>query len=300
MPGDGRRALVTGALGFTGRTLVRQLQRRGYDVTGTSRRRSVDDAWARLDFSDGEAATALLEHAAPDVVFHLSGLARTYGPDLEAYRRANVLDTEALLTALAGCRAGARLVLMSSAAVYAPPADGILSETAALRPASPYGRSKLEMEQRAGAFAADLSIAIARPFNYTGPGQSEYFVAARIAGEAARGATSLVLGALTPQREFNDVEAVAASLVRLAETDHQGPVNIASGRALSIQDLVDATAEVLGRPLTATSDPARLRADDPPLIVGDPALLTSLSCGLDQPPIGETIARMLQASANSA
>jgi len=297
------RALVTGADGFTGRRLTGLLDACGYDVFALSRRGGAPDAaapgrvFAPLD--DAARLDRAIGGARADIVFHLAGEARTFGFDEAAYRAANVDATRALLAALARAGASPRaVVLMSSAAVYGrPPADGLVRAGAPLRPTSAYGRSKRAMEAEAARFADALPIILARPFNYAGPGQSEAFVAGRIAAEAARGAHRITLGDPTPRREFNDVDAVCRSLIALAGAPAAigAAIDIASGRALAVGDLVAAAAGLLGRPIGIDVDPARVRADDPPLIIGDPSPLARLGAALAQPPIEDTMAAMLAA-----
>ena len=300
MPGEGRRILVTGVRGLAGRALAKQLTENGYVVFGTSRTEGASEPsqapglyqW-RAD--DAQATRRLIETARPEIVFHLSGLARTFGPSLDDYRAANVAPTEELLGALASADAPpVAIILASSAAVYAPPTDEKpLAETSPLRPGGPYGVSKLEMEARAEAFAGDLPITLARFFNFTGPGQSEDFVAARIVGEISRGVRTLSLGATDRIREFNDVDAVATTLIRLANSATSGPVNIASGRGLSIDDLVAAAADIINCSIAVETDPSRLRKDDPPVVIGACDILQKAGAELVQPPIRDTLQRML-------
>lgn len=300
MRGEGRRALVTGARGLAGRALTKLLMESGYAVFGTSRSHgapepSIEPGLTRWRADDPRATGALISVVRPDLVFHLSGLARTYGPSLDDYRAANVAPTEELLQAISRADAPPRaIILASSAAVYAPPTDEApLSESSPLGPRGPYGLSKLEMEERAEAFTNDLPITLARFFNFTGPGQSEDFVAARIVGEIARGARTLSLGATDRIREFNDVDAVATTLVRLANSGISEPVNIASGRGLSIDNLVAAAADIVDHSITVEADPSRLREDDPPVVIGACDILQKAEATLAQPPIRDTLQRML-------
>ena len=78
---------------------------------------------------------------------------------------ADLADNAALAEAAvrAGAETGARVLLTSSAAVYGPrtgPGAGICAETDALRPVSPYGRAKAEMEDRGADLGARLGVAV--------------------------------------------------------------------------------------------------------------------------------------------
>jgi predicted dehydrogenase/nucleoside-diphosphate-sugar epimerase len=111
-------AVLTGATGFLGREIGRQLARRGFRVRGVSRNAVDDDPaaheWTRADLSAGCEPRVL---AGADVVVHAA--AETAG-GLEAQQRNSVSATRNLLQAMAS--AGVRrLVYVSSISVLRPP-----------------------------------------------------------------------------------------------------------------------------------------------------------------------------------
>ncbi len=145
----GRRCLVTGASGFLGRALSRELARRGR-VVRAAMRRPAEGPWterAGVDLAAGTLPDGLL--AGVDVVFHLAGKVHDLAelaPDEDAYRAANVAGTRALLcaAAAAGVR---RFVFMSSLAAVGDTGDALADESVATPPTTPYGRTKLEAER---------------------------------------------------------------------------------------------------------------------------------------------------------
>lgn len=154
--------LVTGAFGFIGSAVVRQLAADGRTVVATGRnsranRRSarrlpaaVEVRWA--DLTDPGAAKRLLTEAAPSAIVHLAAVIppRTYR-DVAAARRVNVDATVELVRAAEGRLNPPRFVLASSAAVYGARnphrSDNLIDATTPTAPCEPYGLQKLEAEQ---------------------------------------------------------------------------------------------------------------------------------------------------------
>jgi len=146
------RVLVTGALGFVGRHLIRTLKDAGHEVAACSRSRVEQPGIFYIASPDlGPGADWAAALAGVDVVVHLAGLAAVDGPgnsaDLEEeYRKVNVEGTRALAkqVAMAGVK---HFVFMSSLHSVAANSDERLSEQTEPHPVSAYGRSKLVAEK---------------------------------------------------------------------------------------------------------------------------------------------------------
>src|SRR3546814_9151234 len=96
------------------------------------------------------------------------------------------------------------------------------------------------MEYMARLWFDKLPIVIARPFNYTGIGQSDAFLLPKIVGHFHRGSTRIELGNLVVFRDFSDVRAFADPYCRLAQLFPVGrTVNVCSGTIPSLRDLID-------------------------------------------------------------
>ena len=175
----------------------------------------------------------------PSAVYHCAGAAhvgRSWDTTCETLAT-NVRATHYLLDALERTDSPVRVMIPSSALVYAPSNDP-LTEDHQLLPDSPYGVSKLAQEMLGERTSDALTVTIARSFNHFGPRQDPQFVASgfarRIADiEKGRGEAEIAVGNLEAQRDLTDVRDTvrayrlilerrpgAASLQRLLRTRH--------------------------------------------------------------------------------
>jgi GDP-4-dehydro-6-deoxy-D-mannose reductase len=269
------KVLVTGAAGFAGSHLVEQLSSSHTVV-----------AWTRqtVDLLDRDRVRAAIGDLRPTQVYHCAGATHV----AESWRdsaqplESNVLATEHLFDALRRAHVRCRVLIPGSATVYAPSSEPI-TEGDPLAPASPYAISKLAQEQLAlRAIHEDgLDVIVTRSFNHTGPRQTPAFVAPSMARQIAlieRGQLEPVIkvGNLEARRDVTDVRDVVRAYVALMQTGTTGVVyNVASGVARSIQSILDAIVSRSKIPVRVEVDPARLRPNDVPVIVGDHSRLTA-------------------------
>ncbi|HEX2038312.1 MAG TPA: NAD-dependent epimerase/dehydratase family protein [Acidimicrobiales bacterium] len=250
--------LVTGGAGFIGSHVVQAALHAGHRVrvlddlsTGDPRRLSREVELVRGDAADADVARRAA--AGAEVVVHLAAhraVPRSVDDPL-ATDRANTHGTLAVLEA---ARAGGarRVVLASSSSVYGSAAALPTPETAEPRPASPYAVSKLAGEHYARVHAElfGLSTVSLRLFNAYGPGQSPEGPYAqlvpRVLDALRRGDRPVVFGDGTQSRDLVYVGDVARAVLAAAATDAVGVVNIGSGRATSVLDVIAAATRAMG------------------------------------------------------
>lgn len=226
------RALVTGGAGFVGRHLAAALRDAGWRAATLDRRPPADlvldlerDPLPRLDY---------------DAVFHLAGRASPAESQKDP-EETYALNAEATARLARALRSG-RLVFASTAHVYGP-ASGPIDESCPTAPPSPYAASKLCAE--ALALAAWKETVVLRPFNHTGPGQSDAFVCPRIARQAARAEAGLAppvirVQDLAPRRDLFDVRDMARAYILAARRGRAGEIyNVASGRSWSVREIAE-------------------------------------------------------------
>jgi len=278
------RALITGLKGFTGRYQARELERHGHEVVGL-----------RADLTDAAGLALEMQALRPEWVVHLAGISFVGHGEANDFYRVNLVGTRNLLAALADCgRRPACVLLASSANVYGHAIEGALTETTPPNPANDYAVSKLAMEQMARLWLDRLPIVIARPFNYTGAGQSEAFLLPKIVAHFKRRAAAIELGNLDVWRDFSDVRAVVRAYRRLLEVCPAGDtVNVCSGRTHSLREALALCERISGHRLTVRVNPAFVRANEVKSLRGDPGRLLDLIGEWDTPPLEETLRWML-------
>jgi GDP-4-dehydro-6-deoxy-D-mannose reductase len=276
------KAVVTGALGFVGRHLVAALREARWRVVTLDRRAPADVA--------GDLLRVPLRGLRADVVFHLAGFASPAASE-ESARECYEANAAATARLLRETPAG-RFVVASSGHVYAPSPRPI-AEDGALDPRSPYAASKLCGEALARAAGRDLVVL--RPFNHTGPGQSEAYVCPRIARAIARaerglGPAVLELGALAPRRDFFDVRDMARAYRLAAERAPSGSTfNVGTGRPVSVREILDVLLSLARRPLRVRSE-----RGEPSTLSGDASAFRAATGWRPEIPLRRTLADLLQ------
>jgi nucleoside-diphosphate-sugar epimerase len=175
------RVLVTGATGFIGSNLVKELVKRGYEVTCLARKTSnihcLEDLNVSIVYGDCTDKDSLRQLPVNfSYVFHLAGL--TKAKKEEDFFAANADGTENLLDCLSqNAHVVKRFLYMSSLAAAGPSRDGMpLCETADPRPVSLYGASKLKGELATLAYKDRMPVSIIRPPAVYGPRDRDFFL----------------------------------------------------------------------------------------------------------------------------
>ena len=296
--GGPRRILVTGANGFVGRHLLPALQEALPDS---------EIHLPRFDVTDEAAVTSAVREIKPDACVHLAAISAIPAAqsDPDTAWRINLGGTLILARVLAAEARGCTLLFASTADAYGHSFKrGVaLDESSALNPMNVYGATKAAADLALGAMAKQgLRIIRARPFNHTGPGQSDAFVVAAFSKqviqiETGRQSPSLRVGALDPYRDFLDVRDVCAcyaQCLRQAEQIPSGTVlNIASGHPRRIGDVLAELLELAGVKAEIEMDMARLRPSEIALAAGDPAAVRNLLGWAPTIPWRQTLLDML-------
>ena len=291
-----RRALITGASGFTGRYLAQELADHGWDVWGLGHAPQPGMAnYAVADLENYEQLQAVVQRVAPQAVFHLAAIAFVgHGSPADFYR-INVGGSRNLLQALASLPTPPQSVLIASSAnVYGNSAEGKLTEATAICPANDYAVSKVAMEMMANLWMDRLPIVIARPFNYTGVGQSTNFLIPKIVDHFRRKAPQIELGNLQVWRDFSDVRDVVGAYRCLVEQEVSSiVVNVGSQALYSLQDVLDQCVNLTGHQMEVRVNPAFVRANEVKTLCADTSRLESLLGKRALVPLEQTLQWML-------
>jgi GDP-4-dehydro-6-deoxy-D-mannose reductase len=262
-----------------------------------------------LDIRDAQAVDRIIAEFAPDGVVHLAAISQVH--DAQRTMRVtfdvNLGGTTNIVEAMRRRVPEARLLLVSSGEVYGGSfltARGPVNEHTVLDPTNAYAASKAAAELFIGPMTQQGLRAIRlRPFNHVGPGQSNRFVVATFIEqivniERGRQEPVLRVGNLDAQRAFLDVRDVVSAYVEAMASeglDNGAVLNIASGEARRIGDILESLLMRAQVAVKVVVDPARLRAIDIPVAAGDAGLARELLGWVPKIPFERTLVDMLDA-----
>lgn len=250
------KAIVTGGAGFIGSHIVDELLEKRIETfvvddfsTGSMDNLSLhqNDRLLHVIRGDIKDIDSLLPGTGADVIFHEAAIA-SVPKSVEDPIFVHNVNVNYTLKVLEYCRREnvKRIVFASSASVYGfvknPPAEEIMH----CAPASPYGASKLAIEDYLNAYQSSygLDAVILRYFNVFGPRQktSSYSgVITIFINSLLQGKNPTIFGDGLQTRDFVHVRDIAlANILAMESESASGNIfNVASGRVVSILELFD-------------------------------------------------------------
>lgn len=272
-----KKILVTGADGFIGSHLVEALVRSGYSVKAFVLYNSFN-SWGWLDDSPKEIIDEI-EVFAGDIrdpngvkaamtgcasVYHLAaliGIPYSYhSPD--TYVDTNIKGTLNILQAARDIGIS-RLVHTSTSEVYGTAKFVPITEEHPLQGQSPYSASKIGADQLAHSFftSFELPVITIRPFNTYGPRQSARAIIPSIISQVASGKTEISIGSISPTRDFNFISDTVSGFMAAMDAERAigEVINIGSNYEISIGDLVNLVASLMGKNLILIHKEERFR-----------------------------------------
>lgn len=308
------RVVVTGAGGFVGPHLVAALRRIGgeeVEIIATSKDAETHrllGPLAAFDVCDAAATSAAIARWRPTHVINLAGLASAaqVAADPEAAWAAHLQGARNLGRAILAEAPACWLFQVSSGLVYG--ASGRsgepVDERTLLAPLDEYAATKAAADMALAALVpAGLKCVRFRPFNHTGRGQSEAFVAPAFAMQVARieaglAAPVLRVGNLETVRDLLDVaDVVNAYALAVGSGDELAPgeiLNVASGRGRRVADLLDELLKLSRVAIAIERDLERYRVSDLPVLVGDASRLRAKLGWAPQRTLHETLLDVLE------
>lgn len=281
-----RRILVTGGAGFIGSHLVDRLLAAGVEVVvvdnfdpfyDPNEKRAntephLENSAFRLfetDIRDGQRLEEVFRLAKPEAVVHLAARAGVR-PSVEepgTYAEVNIMGTINLLKT-ARNRGIDRFVFGSSSSVYGDnPKVPFCEDDAVVNPASPYGATKIAGEALCESFSRcyGLPIVALRFFTVYGPRQRPDLAIHKFARLMLAGRPIPVFGDGRSERDYTYIDDIVEGLWRaLCYQAFPNPrvpfrvFNLGSDRPVSLLDLVQSLAQVLGRKAVVQHCPEQL------------------------------------------
>lgn len=264
--------LVTGGAGFIGSHSVEALLASGARVRVldnlSSGHREYLPAHADLEFVEGDVCDAACVTQCMQGITHVLHLAAQVSVPVSVQQPvfSNSVNIAGFLNVLDAARqAGVqRMVYASSAAVYGVPVALPLSEASPTSALSPYGLEKLVNDQYASLYGGlyDFSAMGLRYFNVYGPRQdpsSPYSgVISKFASWAQQQQGFTVFGDGSQTRDFIFVKDVARANVAALNSTARGVVNVATGRSVTLMEMIATFAACVEREIPVTHAAARV------------------------------------------
>lgn len=291
-------AFITGLEGFTGKYLEAELTHQGYTVMGICRP-DTDPKKEHIfpcDINDRDNLISLLKQLRPNFIINLAGISFVKHAEESEMQIVNYQGACTLLDAVYQSRIPVqKILLISSGHVYGNQQIAVISEDDNLEPVSQYGMSKLKMEEVAKTWFSKLPIIIARSFNYTGIGQSEQFLPAKIVGHYVRKEPSIELGNTQVARDWCDVRDVVTVYRLLLESIVDSSfINVCSGISYRLAYILDLLSEVSCHKLNVKTLTSLIRPNEIIELKGNNRKLLSIIGDIKFRPLKETLTWMYQ------
>jgi nucleoside-diphosphate-sugar epimerase len=279
------RVFITGASGFIGSQLTRVLVEEEAEVYALLRPDSnpwrVGDMLSSLKVVKGDLLHPEqgwldeLERVQPEICFHFAwyaepGIFLTSPLNLQYLAKSLVL-AEGL--SKAGCK---KLVIAGSFSEYDSDL-GYLSENSTLKPNTPYGAAKIALHQALSLWAPRAGVELVWPriFSVYGPMEHEKRFVPAVIIAALRGVPTR----LSPGEQLRDylhVSDTASAIWQVSQSGLTGPVNIGSGKPVTIGKIASQIGDMLGKSELIRLGDLPYREGDPMFVCANTRLLQSM------------------------
>lgn len=289
------KVLVTGGTGMVGSHFMNSFKADGAEVYGIARNSAAsrmaaiqDDSIIRCDILERDALMKIIKDLKPDVIIHMA--AQAFNGDswnLEyVTHMTNYIGTLNVLYCAHEAVPEAKVLLACSSAEYGniTEADCPLKEDRLLKPHTPYGVSKVGVENLGRQYALNygMKVFLPRMFIHVGTGHPPATAIQNFARQLAlikKGviAPEIHVGNLESARDFIDVrDGVRAMRILMDKGTPGEAINICNGKAYKIQEILDMLVEISGTRAQVISDKKLFRVADEPLLLGDDTKIRAL------------------------
>lgn len=292
-----KTVLITGITGMVGQHFAKSFRADGYEVWGiarvsaSSRNEAIQDpSVIRCDILERDALMRHVKRLQPDIIIHMAAQAFN-GASWDYEYTTHMTNYQGTLNVLYCARELAaekdvKVLLACSSAEYGDitPEDCPLVENRLLKPHTPYGVSKAGVEMLGYQYFANygLKVYLPRMFIHVGTGHPPATAIQNFARQlalikAGKLEPEIHVGNLESARDFIDVrDGVAAMRILLEKGNPGEPVNICTGKAYKISEILDMLVEISGTNAKVVIDEKLMRAADEPLLLGDDTKIKAL------------------------
>jgi GDP-4-dehydro-6-deoxy-D-mannose reductase len=289
------KALITGITGMIGSHFANACRAKGWDTVGIARNSASsrlaaigDPSVIGCDILGYHELASVFDRVRPDVVIHMAAQAFN-GTSWQSEDMTHLTNYQGTVNVLRCSRTivpKARVLMACSSAEYGNirPEECPVKEERLLQPFSPYGVSKVGVECLGFQYYANYGMAVYLPrcFIHVGTGHPPATAIQNFARQLAliaKGKAEPVMkvGMLTTARDFIDVRDGVRGMMSLLESGQPGqPINICTGTAYKISEILEMLIDIAGINVSVEADPALMRPSDEPLLLGDNSKLRAL------------------------
>lgn len=270
-----KTVIVTGANGFVGSHLAKELSENDFSVIGIgggTKKGNNSTFFAEfkvLDLMDPEAVNTI-DFTKVDSVIHLAGLAAP-APSFDKpmkYINTNIGIEVNLFEAALAQNAKPRFIVISSGTLYDPKSPMPFTESSNICPNSPYAISKIGQEQTAQYYAIrGFECIVVRPFNHIGPGQNPGFIVPDLAKQIVEfekdNSKAIKVGNLDAKRDYTDVRDIVRAYRLLLDKGIPGETyNVCSGASTSGHEILAGLLEAANCKPSVVKNDAMNRPSD--------------------------------------
>lgn len=305
------RVLITGITGFVGSHLADYcLTKPDVEVYGTIRWRSKRDNICHIedkinlhecDIKDAVSVQNMLKKVKPHYIFHLA--AQSFVPTSwhapAETLSTNIIGEVNLFEAVRDLGLDPIIQVAGSSEEYGLAYENELpiTEENPLRPLSPYAVSKIAQDFLGYQYYKSYGIRVirTRAFNHTGPRRGKVFVVSTFAKQIAEIEAKIKepvikVGNLKSKRDFTDVRDIVKAYWLAVENCEPGEVyNISSGKAVSIEEILNRLIKMSEVEIRVAKDPERMRPSDVEVLIGDCTKFRELTKWKPEIPLQKTL-----------
>ena len=307
------KILITGAGGFVGTYLIKELQLSADNEIFAAVYKSTSDITDLVsadhiiegDLTSFDFTAQLLASTKPDVVYHLAALSVVGNSVQNAVQimNSNTAISYNLFEAVKMHAPSTRVIAICSANEYGAVRDTSkpIDESVPLRPLNSYAVSKVTQEMLALQYhlAHGLNVVIVRPFNHTGIGQTTDFVIPRLAEQFAKIEQGILpptieVGNTDTVRDFTDVRDMVHGYVLAAQSGVSGEIyNIGSGVGYTIAQIIEMLQSLSTVKVDIKTNNQLVRSADVPILIADASKFKSITGWTPSIPLQTTISDIL-------
>lgn len=281
------KVIIFGANGFVGPYLAKEFKANDYSVCTSDINEpsnKPDNAFIKGDILNAESVKSIVNTVSPDIVINLAAIS-SVGLSWNIPQQTMMINTVGALNILEAAKKqenAPKIMFVGSSEEYEV-SDKPIDENTPLDSNNPYGISKITQESFAKLYREryGMQIYCVRPFNHTGVGQQDTFVLPSFCKQAAEieksGKSGVIkVGNLAAKRDFSDVRDIVRAYRMIIERGSCDKVyNIGSGKAYSLDELLEHIVSLCSQDIEVQVDPERFRPVDTPVICCDNSLIAN-------------------------